>query len=201
MVKEVCHAEVLEKISYQITLTGRAWSQKTYGAPFARESSGESFFLRILSRSFSFSKVSKSSTTVTKYSKYKVKKVQTLESINREQDVISSLVTYYYISHTLTSHWRTGRIFRSKATWRNRVLKHMTKNKCLTYFWKGLTLWCSLHTAESEVTSGKRRRTVFFSFLKRDVLKKFMLYVVVVRSAKGKTLHELEITPNGTAEK
>ena len=89
MVKEVCHAEVLEKsISYQITLGGRAWPLKTYGAPLARESSGESFFLRILYRSFSFSKVSKSSTTATKYTKYKIKKVQTLESISREQDVI-----------------------------------------------------------------------------------------------------------------
>ena len=47
--------------------------------------------------------------------KYKVKKVQTLESISREQDVISSLVTYC-ISHALPSHWRMGRIFRSKAT-------------------------------------------------------------------------------------
>ena len=103
MVKEVCHAEVLEKISYQITLRSRAWSLKTYGAPLARESSGESFFRRILYRSFSFSKVSKSSTTAT---------------------------TYYYISHALPSHWRTGRIFRSRATLRNRVLKHMTKNVC-----------------------------------------------------------------------
>ena len=41
----------------------------------------------------------------------------------------------------------------------------------------------------------------FFFSLKRDVLNKFMLYVVVVRSAKGKTLHPLEITPNGTEEK
>ena len=160
---------------FLLLLRGRAWSQKTYGAPLARESSGESFFLRILYRSFSFSKVSKSSTTATKYSKYKPKKVQTLESISREQDVISSLETHYYISHALPSHWRTGRIFRSKATWRNRVLKHMTKNKCLTYSWKGLTLSYSLHTAESEVTSGKRRRRVFFFFLKRDVLNKFML--------------------------
>ena len=91
----------------------------------ACESPGESFFLRIY-QSFSFSKVSQSncrSTTATQYSKYKVKKVQTLESISREQDVIS-----------LPSHWRsTGRIFRSKATLRNRVLKHMTKNKYLTY--------------------------------------------------------------------
>ena len=63
MVKEVCHAEVLEKISYQITVRGRAWSLKTYGAPLARESSSESFFRRILYRSFSFSKVSKSSAT------------------------------------------------------------------------------------------------------------------------------------------
>ena len=102
----------------------------------ARESSGQSFFLRILYRSFSFPKVSKSSTTATKYGKYKVKKVQTLESISREQDVISSLVTYFYISHALPFHWRTGRIFRSKATLRNRVymLKRMTENKCLTYF-------------------------------------------------------------------
>ena len=134
MVKEVCHAEVLEKISYQITLRGRAWSLKTYGAPLARESSSESFFRRILYRSFSFSKVSKSSTMATKYSKYKVKKVQILESISREQDVISTLMTYYYISHALPSHWRMGRIFQSRVTLRNRVLKHMTKNKCLTYF-------------------------------------------------------------------
>ena len=154
-----CRAEVLEKIPYQITLRGRAWSLKTYGAQLARESSSESFFLRILYRSFSFSKASKSSTTATKYSKYKVKKVQTLESISREQDVISSLVTYYYISHALPSHWRTGRIFRSKATLRNRLLKHMT------HFWKGLTIWYSLHTAESEGTSGKRRRRAFFFFL------------------------------------
>ena len=76
----------------------------------------------------------------------------------------------------------------------------MTKNKCLTYFCEGLTLWYSLDTAESEVTSGKRRRRVFFFFLKRDVLNKFMLYVVVVRSAKGKTWNALEITPNGTEE-
>ena len=62
----------------------------------------------------------------------------------------------------------------------------MTKNKCLTYFCEGLTLWYSLHTAESEVTSGKRRRRVFFFFLKRDVLNKFMLYVVVVRSANSR---------------
>ena len=167
MVKEVCHAEVLEKVSYQITLRGRAWPLKTYGAQLARESSGESFFLRILYRSFSFSKVSKSSTTATKYGKYKVKKVQTLESISREQDVISSLVTYYYISHALPFHWRTGRIFRSKATLRNRVymLKRMTENKCLTYFWMQLTIWYSLHTTESEVTSGKRRRRAFFVFL------------------------------------
>ena len=74
MVKEVCDAEVLEKISYQITLRGRVWSLKTYCAPLARESSGESLFLRILYRSFSFSKVSKSSATATRYSKYKVKK-------------------------------------------------------------------------------------------------------------------------------
>ena len=147
MVKEVCHAEVLEKMSYQITLRGRAWSLKTYGVPLARESSSESFFRRILYRSFSFSKVSKSSAMATKYSKYKVQKVQILESISHEQDVISSLMTYYYISHALPSHWRTGRIFRSKATLRNRVLKRMTKNKCLTYFWKRLTIWYSLHTA------------------------------------------------------
>ena len=165
MVKEVCHAEVLEKsISYQITLGGRAWPLKTYGAPLARESSGESFFLRILYRSFSFSKVSKSSTTATKYTKYKVKKVQTLESISREQDVISSLVIYYYISHALPFYWRAGRIFRSKATLRNRVLKRMTENKCLIYFWKRLTIWYSLHTTESEVASGKRRRGAFFVF-------------------------------------
>ena len=77
----------------------------------------------------------------------------------------------------------------------------MTKNKCLTYFCEGLTLWYSLHTAERELTSGKRRRRVFLFFLKRDVLNKFMLYVVVARSAKRKTLHALEITPNGTEEK
>ena len=114
MVKEVCHAEVLEKISYQITLRGRAWSLKTYGAPLARESSSESFFRRILYQSFSFSKVSKSSATATKYSKYKVQKVQILESISHEQDVISSLMTYYYISHALPSHWRTAEYSEAK---------------------------------------------------------------------------------------
>ena len=101
MVKEVCHAEVLEKISYQITLRGRPWSLKTYGAPLARESSSESFFRTILYRSFSFSKVSKSSAMATKYSKYKVQKVQILESISHEQDVISSshdLLLYFTCS-------------------------------------------------------------------------------------------------------
>ena len=101
MVKEVCHAEVLEKISYQITLRGRPWSLKTYGVSLARESSSESFFRRILYRSFSFSKVSKSSAMATKYSKYKVQKVQILESISHEQDVISSshdLLLYFTCS-------------------------------------------------------------------------------------------------------
>ena len=80
----------------------------------------------------------------------------TLELITREQDVITSLMTYY-ISHALPSHWMTGGIFQSKETLRNQVLKHMTK--------KGLTIWYSLLTAESALKSGKRRRRVFFFFL------------------------------------
>ena len=67
----------------------------------------------------------------------RLKKVQiasllfaTLESITREQDVITSLMTYY-ISHALPSHWMTGGIFRSKAALRNRAL---TENKCLIHF-------------------------------------------------------------------
>ena len=36
----------------------------------------------------------------------------TLELITREQDVITSLMTYY-ISHALPSHWMTGGIFQT----------------------------------------------------------------------------------------
>ena len=135
----------------------------------ACRSSGESFFLRICC-SFSLSKESKSycdpqwqcSTASTSFH-HRVKKVQiasllfaTLELITREQDVITSLMTYY-ISHALPSHWMTGGIFQSKETLRNQVLKHMTK--------KGLTISYSLLTAESALKSGKRRRRVFFFFL------------------------------------
>ena len=108
----------------------------------ACESPGESLFLGIY-RSFSFSKVSKSNcylqrqrSTASTTFQQKVKKVQTLESISREQDVISSLATYY-ISHALPSHWRTGGIFQSKATLRNQVLKHMTKKQVFDLFLKG----------------------------------------------------------------
>ena len=136
----------------------------------ACRSSGESFFLRIYC-SFSLSKESKSycdpqwqcSTASTSFHQ-KVKKVQiasllfaTLESITREQDVITSLMTYY-ISHALPSHWMTGGIFRSKAALRNRAL---TENKCLIHFWKGLAVWYPLCTAESALKLGKRRRRVF----------------------------------------
>ena len=38
------------------------------------------------------------------------------------------------LPHALPSHWRTGGIFRSKGTYR--VLKHMTKNNCLTHFFE-----------------------------------------------------------------
>ena len=81
----------------------------------------------------------------------------TLELITREQDVITSLMTYY-ISHALPSHWMTGGIFQSKAALRNWAL---TENKCLTYFWKGLAIWYPLCTAESALKLGKQRRRVF----------------------------------------
>ena len=130
--------QTIIEISYTITLRGRVQSLKP-----TVHFSMQVFFLRIYC-SFSLSKESKSycdpewqrSTASTSFHQ-KVKKVQiasllfaTLESITREQDVITSLMTYY-ISHALPSHWMTGGIFQSRAALRNRTL---TENKCLTHF-------------------------------------------------------------------
>ena len=130
--------QTIIEISYTITLRGRVQSLKP-----TVHFSMQVFFLRIYC-SFSLLKESKSycdpewqcSTASTSFHQ-KVKKVQiasllfaTLELITREQDVITSLMTYY-ISHALPSHWMTGGIFQSRAALRNRTL---TENKCLTHF-------------------------------------------------------------------
>ena len=160
-------------------------------APLARESSSESFFHRIVYRSFSFSKVSKSSTTATKYSKYKVKKVQILESISREQDVMSSLMTYYYISHALLS----GRIFRSKATLRNQVLKHMTKKQVFDLCLKGANNM--VFFAYSRHTHRVNEEEECFSFscsVMFSINLSFTGMLLWYGLRKGKTLNALEVS-------